>query len=151
MATDNNQKDVEKFWGKKEEELGEKIQGKDMSEYISGYQGLKEKTWGLFYYTKSAFYFETFPKRSWLASLMGTNSSRAGSAEDNFVFNIMWKQVKDISLPVKKSTLLSFLSPPDNRVFIRYQIDEHEKTLILSMYSRKNIVHFMEYFQQSNK
>jgi hypothetical protein len=151
LATENNQKDVEKFWKEKEEELGEKIQGKDMSEYISGYQELKEKTWGLLYYTKSSFYFQTFPKRNWLSSLIGAGSSRVESSGEAFVFSIMWEKVKDITLPPKKKSLLSFLSPPDNRVFIRYQINTQDEILVLSMYSRNTRGKFLDCYQQSKK
>lgn len=150
LAT-NNQKDVEEFWKEKEQELGEEIKGKDMSEYISGYQGLQEKTWGLLYYTKSSFYFQTFPKKNWLTSLIGVGSGKAESTGNTFIFNIMWGKVKDIALPAKKNTLLSFLSPPDNRIFIRYKVDTQEETLTFAMYSRNNRKKFLECYQQFKK
>ncbi|HAJ33529.1 MAG TPA: hypothetical protein DCK79_09200 [Candidatus Atribacteria bacterium] len=150
MAT-NNQKDVEEFWKEKEQELGEAIKGKDMSEYISGYQRLKEKTWGLLYYTKSSFYFQTFPKRNWLISLIGVGGGKAESSGDIFIFNIMWEKVKEITLPAQKNPILSFLSPPDNRVFIRYKVDSQEEVLTLAMYSRNSRKNFLECYQQAKK
>ncbi len=149
--TTNKQKDVEEFWKEKEQELGEEIKGKDMSEYISGYRGLKEKTWGLLYYTKSSFYFQTFPKKNWLTSLMGVGGGKVENSADTFIFNIIWEKVKEITLPAKKNLILSFLSPPDNLVFIRYQIDSQEEILTLAMYSRNSRKKFLECYQQFKK
>lgn len=149
--TTNNQKDVEEFWKEKEQELGEEIKGKDMSEYISGYQGLKEKTWGLLYYTKSSFYFQTFTNKNWFTSLIGGGGGKAKTSGDMFIFNIKWEKVKEITLPAKKNSILSFLSPPDNRVFIKYKVDSQEEVLILAMYSRNSRKYFLECYQQSKK
>jgi len=46
------EKDVEQFWKKKEEDIGEKIKGRSMAQFIGGYQNfsgpiLKRKGSGL--------------------------------------------------------------------------------------------------------
>ena len=144
-----NQEDIEKYWEEKEQEIGEKIIGKDMSEYLGGFGELKEKLWGLLYYSQKAFYFQTFPRRSWFASLLGMGGER--NQNDVVNFRIMWLKVKDIYLPARKKSLLSFLSPTDYRVFIKYQIDNKEDTLVFAMYSSKSRDKFVDCYNQSKQ
>lgn len=141
-----NNKDVEKFWKEKEQEIGEEIKGKDISEYIGGYQGVRERTWGLLYYTESSFYFQIFPRKNWLTSLMG-NSQSEFSNEIKF-FRIQWEKVIEIFLPQKRKFFLSIFSPADYRVSIRYWIDGQEDTLVLIMYSRNSRDRFIDCYNQ---
>ena len=143
------QEDVERFWKEKEQEIGEKVKGKDMSEYISGRQELKEKSWGLLYYTESAFYFQTFTRRNWLTSLIG--GGKTEQTGDTIIFRILWEKVREIVLPAKKNNFFAFLSPPDHRVFIQYQSNGQEDTLVFVMYSRDSRDRFLDCYHQSKK
>ena len=149
MGKHDNQ-NTEKFWKEKEQEIGEKIIGKDMSEYISGYQEVKEKTWGLLYYTESSFYFQTFPKKSWLTSLLG--SGQGEYSGETTIFRILWKDMKEVCLPTERKTFFTIFSPPDCRVLIKHYENSKEKTLVLMMYSRDNRNQFIEFYRNfSNK
>lgn len=145
----NKQEDVERFWEEKEQEIGEKIKGKDMSEYISGHPELKEKSWGLLYYTETTFYFQTFPRRNWLTSLMG--GGKTEKTGDTKIFRILWEKVRKIVLPAKKNTFFAFLSPPDHRIFIKYQLNGQEDTLVFVMYSRDSRDKLLDCYHQSKK
>ncbi len=138
--------DVVKYWQEKEKEIGEEIRGKDMSEYLGGYNDLEQKTWGLLYFTDTSFYFQTFPKKSWWSSLLGGGQNE--NIGEAMKFQILWDSVKEINLPSKKKSFLSILSPPDYRIFIRYQQDHKDKTLILTIYSRSTQEKFLECYQK---
>jgi len=58
------EKDVEQFWKKKEEDIGEKIKGKSMAEFNGGYQNFSGPILGILFYTESAFIFRLFPGKS---------------------------------------------------------------------------------------
>jgi len=59
-----NEKDAEQFWKKKEEDIREKIEGKSMAKFISGYQDFSGPIWGILFYTESAFIFRLFPGKT---------------------------------------------------------------------------------------
>lgn len=142
----NNQKDIEKYWKEKEQEIGEVIKNKDISEYISGYQGIKDRVWGLLYYTENSFYFQTFPKRDWLISLLrGGQAEYSGKAIN---FHILWENVLDISIPGKRSFISSILAPPDYRVFIQYKTDNQQGTLVFVMYSTEKREKFLKFYHE---
>lgn len=142
----NNKQNIEKYWKEKELEINEKIKGKQICEYISGYQELKEQTWGLLYYTQSSFYFQTFPKKNWVSSLLSSNHA------DNFgktrIFRKLWKDIEEINLPSKRNIFLAFFSPPDYRVFIEYHVGSKVNTLIFMMSCRENRDQFMEDYRK---
>lgn len=142
----NTKPEVQKYWQEKEREIGEKIKGKDMSEYLSGYYGLTGRTWGLLYYTDTSFYFQTFPKKNWVTSLFRSGQNEYSGESINF--KIPWSSVKEIYYPPKKNVFLSILSPPDYRVFIKYQLENKENTLVLIMYSRSNREDFLNCFKR---
>ncbi len=142
----NIKQDVVKYWQEKEKEIGEEIRGKDMSEYLGGYSGFQERTWGLLYYTDTSFYFQTFPKKNWWTSLLGGGENEYGGVTRQF--QIPWSSVIEINLSPRKKSILSILSPPDYRVFIRYQQDSMEQTLVLLIYSRSTQKQFGECFQK---
>ena len=145
---ESSKKDVAEFWGKKELEIGEKIRGKDMSEYISGYPEIKKRTWGLLYYTDSYFYFQIFPRKNWFTLLLGGGGKTENSGQ-SFQFRIPWDVVTEIVLPPQKNTLLAFFSPPDYRIFIQYRMEDREETLVFMMYSRENRDRFIEWYHQT--
>jgi len=142
-------KDAEKFWKEKEQEIGEEIKGRDMSEYINGYQGIRERIWGLLYYTESSFYFQTFPRKNWFTSLIGSGKTEDSGEAMNF--RILWEEVKEINLPPKRNIFFNFFSPADYRIFIKYRINSQEDTLVLMMYSRENRNHFIDCYHQFKK
>ena len=143
---ESSKKDVEEFWAKKEQEIGEKIRGKDMSEYLGGYPDLKERIWGLLYYTDSSLYFQTFPRKNWFTSLLGGGQSEY--AGQTYHFKVPWDMVSGIILPPQKNALLAFFSPPDYRVFVHYRMGEREETLVFMMYSRENRDRFIKWYKQ---
>ena len=136
---------VERFWKKKEEEIGEKIHGRHMARFNSGYQNVSKPIWGILFYSKSAFYFQTFPHQSWFFSL--TRGGQSESEDKQLSFQIRWSDVEKIYLPPKKHSFLSTLSPPDYRIFIDYKEIDKIVTLTLTMCSRENCDSFTEFYK----
>jgi len=67
--TDNDE--VRKFWEDREQEIGEKIRIYTLGEYRQGDLDFTPPKVGLVYITETTFYFQTFPKSNWFASLIG--------------------------------------------------------------------------------
>jgi len=144
----NEQIDFKKYWQDKEQEIGEKIIGKDMSEYIGGHPDLTEQAWGILFYTKIAFYFKAFPRKNWITSLLGGKEEKI---EDNITICILWKNVQEVCLPKNKKSFFSFLFPTDNRIFINYQENNAQHKLVFTMSSNENKKKFVECYNQSKK
>lgn len=140
--------DIKKYWQDKEEEIGEKIIGKDMSEYIGGYPDLTEQTWGILYYTKIAFYFQSFPRKNWITALLGGKEDKI---EGNIKICILWKNVQEVYLPKTKKSIFSFIFPSDNRIFINCLERTELYKLIFIMSSNENKKRFVECYNQSKK
>ncbi len=126
------EKDVEQFWKKKEEDIGEKIKGKNMAQFIGGYRNFSGPTLGVLFYTESAFYFQTFPRQNLLFSFMRTEQPEL--EENQLNFRILWSDVEKIYLPPRKHSFLALLSPADYRIFIDYQSNGQKMTLTLNMH-----------------
>ncbi len=142
----NNQQDAIRFWKQKEKEIGEEIIGKEMCEYRSCSSNLEPRTWGLLYYTGSAFYFQTFPKKSFWSSLLGSGHNE--HSEKVRQFKICWDSIKEIKLPPKKKSLLSVLLLSDYRVSIKYRQENNDKILTLLIYSRSAQEKILECFKK---
>jgi len=139
------EKDAEQFWRKKEEDIGEKIKGKSMAEFISGYQDFSGPIWGILFYTESAFYFQTFPRRNLLFSFIRERQPKR--EEDQLNFHILWSDVKKIDIPPRKHPFLALLSPPDYRIFIDYQRNGQKMTLTLIMHSLENCSRLIDFYK----
>ena len=139
-------KDVEQFWKKKEEDIGEKIKGKSMAEFIGGYQNFSGPILGILFYTESAFYFQTFPRQNWLFSFM--RAEQPEREENQLNFRILWSDVEKIELPPRKHPFLALLSPQNYRIFIDYQSNGQKMTLTLTMHcleDRSRLIDFYKY------
>ncbi|MCK4241609.1 MAG: hypothetical protein KAX30_08295 [Candidatus Atribacteria bacterium] len=139
-------KDVEQFWKKKEEDIGEKIKGKSMAEFIGGYQNFSGPILGILFYTESAFYFQAFPRRNWLFSFM--RAEQPEREENQLNFRILWSDVEKIELPPRKHPFLALLSPQNYRIFIDYQSNGQKMTLTLTMHcleDRSRLIDFYKY------
>jgi len=138
-------KDVEQFWKKKEEDIGEKIEGKSMAEFISGYQNFSGPILGILFYTESAFYFQTFPRQNFLFSFL-----RAGQPErkeNQLNFRILWSDVEKIDIPPRKHSFLALFSPSDYRIFIDYQSNGQKMTLTLTMHCREDRSRLIDFYK----
>lgn len=143
---DNNK--IYKYWKEKETKIGERILGRNICEYISGYGDFYERKWGILYFTENSFYFDCFPKKkSWFGHLC--KKSREG--QDNKInnFQISWKDVAKIDLPPDKNFLLNIILSPDYRIFITYYNKSNlgNSKLVLSIHSKKGRDRFMEAFR----
>ncbi len=138
-------KDVEQFWKKKEEDIGEKIEGKSMAEFINGYQNFSGPILGILFYTESAFYFQTFPRQNFLFSFL-----RAGlpeRKENQLNFRILWSDVEKINIPPRKYPFLALFSPPDYRIFIDYQSNGQKMTLALTMHCPEDCSRLIDFYK----
>ena len=140
-----HEKDVEQFWKKKEEDIGEKIKGKSMAQFIGGYRNFSGPILGILFYTESAFYFQTFPRQNSLFSFL-----RAGQPkreENQLNFRILWSDVEKIDLPPRKHSFLALLSPADYRIFIDYQSNGQKMTLTLNMHCLEDCSRLIDFYK----
>lgn len=114
---------IDKFWKEKEKEVQEKIIHKCLAQYLSGYRNFFGPLWGLFFFTKQAIYFQTFPKKNWLSSIWQTKTEDLGEPSLNFC--IPWKEITKITFPEEKSKIKKFFSAPGNLVILDY-LSENE-------------------------
>jgi hypothetical protein len=114
---------IDKFWEEKEKEIQGKIIHKCLAQYLSGYRNFSGPLWGLFFFTKQAIYFQTFPKKNWLSSIWQTETDNLGESSLNFC--ISWKEITKINFPEEKSKIKKFFSAPGNLVTLDY-VSENE-------------------------
>jgi len=139
------EKDVEQFWKKKEEDIGEKIEGRSMAQFIGGYRNFSGPILGILFYTESAFYFQTFPRQNSLFSFL--RAEQPEREENQLNFRILWSDVERIDLSPRKHSFLAFLSPPDYRIFIDYQSNGQKMTLTLNMYCLEDCSRLIDFYK----
>jgi hypothetical protein len=140
-----NGKDAEQFWKKKEEDIGEKIEGKSMAKFISGYRDFSGPIWGILFYTESAFYFQTFPRQNSLFSFM--RAEQPEREENQLNFRIPWSDVEKIDLTPRKHSFLALLSPADYRIFIDYQSNGQKMALTLNMLCLEDCSRLIDFYK----
>jgi len=138
-------KDVEQFWKKKEEDIGEKIKGRSMAEFIGGYQNFSGPILGILFYTESAFYFQTFPRQNLLFSFI--RAEQPEREENQLNFCILWSDVEKIDFPHRKYPFLALLFPPDYRIFIDYQSNGQKMTLTLTMHCLEDCSRLIDFYK----
>jgi len=139
------EKDVEQFWRKKEEDIGEKIKGRSMAQFTGGYQNFSGPILGILFYTESAFYFQTFPRQNSLFSFL--RAEQPEREENQLNFRILWSDVEKIDLPLRKHPFLALLSPADYRIFIDYQSNGQKMTLTLTMHSLEDYSRLIDFYK----
>ena len=140
------ERDNEQYWKKKEDEIGDKIIGRMLTEFIGGYQNFSGPILGILFYTEKAFYFQTFPKESWYLSML----KPGGSLHQNKLlhFCIPWSNVKKINFPPKKNPFLGFFLPQEYPIFIDYQNNGNRTNLVITMKSREDRDKLFEFYQK---
>jgi len=139
---------IYKYWKEKENKLGERILGKNICEYISGYRDFDRKTWGILYFTKNSFYFDIFhEKKFFFSSIFKVN--RTDQDKKINTFQIPWKDVIKIDLPKAKNYFLSIFFPPDSLTIVSYSDKSNYRDckLVLNIHSKNERDRFMEAFQ----
>ena len=139
------EKDGEQFWKKKEEDIGEKIKGRSMAQFIGGYQNFSRPMLGILFYTESAFYFQTFPRQNLLFSFM--RAEQPEREENQLNFRILWSDVEKIELPPRKHPFLALLSPQNYRIFIDYQSNGQKMTLTLTMHCLEDRSRLIDFYK----
>jgi len=110
--------EIEKFWKKKEREIQEKIIYKCMVQYLGGYRNFTRPLWGIFFFTKQAIYFHTFPKKNWLSVIWNTETENSEKPPLNF--RIPWNEIIKITFPEEKSKIKRLFSRPENLIILDY-------------------------------
>jgi len=89
MLAKKNQKDVEEFWRKYEEQTGEKVLARGLGRYMSGWEEFDSKgwtsIWGLIITTSGGFRFHHFPQTSWLSVLSNSGNNNAPKEKTFFI------------------------------------------------------------------
>ena len=123
------QADIEAFWADFEQEIGEKVLSKTMSQHFTSRKSQGE--WGLLVLTPSAIRFRPTPGENWFQSLFRMASPK-----------VPQEQAADIVLPLTyitaielpKKRFFDFLFSPPFTVFtLRYRLGDEEKSLLLGV------------------
>jgi len=115
--------EIDKFWEKKEKEIQGKIIHKCLVQYLSGYRNFFGPLWGIFFFTKQAIYFQTFPKKNWLLSIWQTETEEL--EESSLSFCIPWDEITKITFPEDKSKIKKVFFDEGNLVTLDY-VSENE-------------------------
>ena len=141
----------EQYWKKKEDEIGEKIRGKMLAEFNSGYNSFSGPILGILFYTENTLYFQTFPRKNWLYSLL---KSRESLHQDKLLdILIPWADVKSIHFPPRKNPFLRIILPRDYRIFIDCWLNKKRTMLIINLQcqtDRKKLFEFYKKVQDTN-
>ncbi|MDD5014831.1 MAG: hypothetical protein PHW73_06995 [Atribacterota bacterium] len=136
----------ERYWKKKEDDIGDKIKGKILAEFISGYQNFSGPILGILCYTKRAFYFQTFPRENWFVSMWKTGESIRQNTLLNFC--IPWSNVKKMDFLPRKNPFLGLFLPQEYRIFIDYQNNENRTNLAITIKSREDRDKLIEFYKK---
>jgi hypothetical protein len=109
---------IDKFWEEKEREIQGKIIHKCLAQYLSGHRNFSGPLWGIFFFTKQAIYFQTFPKKNWLSFIWQTETEDLGEASLNFC--IPWNEITKITFPEEKSKIKKFFSRSGSMGIVDY-------------------------------
>jgi len=123
---------IDKFWEEKEEEIQEKIIHRCLVQCLSGYKNLSGQFWGIFFFTKQAIYFQTFPKKNWLSSIWQTETEELGEPSLNFC--IPWDEITEITFPEEKSKIKKLFLGPGNLVTLDY-VSKNENLSLKLLFS----------------
>ena len=140
------ERDSEQYWKKKEDDIGDKIRGRMLVEFIGGYQNFSGPILGILFYTKNAFYFQTFPKTNWFFTLLKPGESLRQDKLLNFC--IPWSNVKKMDFLPRKSSFLGLFLPQEYRIFIDYQENENRTNLAITMQSREDRDKLIEFYKK---
>ena len=132
---------VDKFWEEKEREIRGEIIHKCLTEYLSGYKNFPGPLWGIFFFTKQAIYFQTFPKKNWLSSIWQRGEEDLGESSLNFC--IPWEEITKITFPEKKSKIKKFFSRPGSVVVVDY-ISKNERFSLNFLFNNDNDVDILK-------
>lgn len=140
------EKDSEQYWKKKEDDIGEKIRGRMLAEFIDGNQNFSGPILGILFYTERAFYFQTFPKENWFLSMLKPGESLRQNKLLNFC--IPWSNVKKIDFPSGKNPFLRLFLPQEFRIFINYQNNGNRTNLAITMQNREDRDKLIEFYRK---
>jgi len=140
------EKDSEQYWKKKEDDIGEKIRGKMLAEFIDGYQNFSGPILGILFYTGSAFYFQTFPRENWFFSLLKPGESLRRDKLLNFC--IPWSNVEKIDFPPRRNSFFGLFLSQEYRIFIDYQNNGNRTNLAITLQSREDRDKLIEFYKK---
>ena len=130
---------IEEFWKKKEKEIQEKIIHKYMVQYLSGYRNFSGPLWGIFFFTKRAIYFQTFPKKNWLSVIWNTETENS-EKKSPLNFRIPWNEITKITFPEEKSKIKRLFSRPESLIILDYVSQKESPGLRLLFYNNISIL-----------
>ncbi len=130
---------IEEFWKKKEKEIQEKIIHKYMVQYLSGYRSFSGPLWGIFFFTKQAVYFQTFPKKNWLSVIWNTETENS-EKKSPLNFRIPWNEITKITFPEERSKIKKLFSRPESLIILNYINQEGSPGLRLLFYNNISIL-----------
>jgi len=140
------ERDIEQYWKKKEDEIGEKIRGRMLAEFISGYQNFSGPILGILFYTEKVLYFQTFPRENWFFSMWKTGESFRENKLLNFC--IPWSNVKKIDFLPRKNPFFKLFLSQEYRILIDYQNNENRTNLTINMQSREDGGKLIEFYKK---
>ena len=140
------EKDSEQYWKKKEDDIGEKIRGKMLAEFIDGYKNFSGPILGILFYTGSAFCFQTFPRENWFFPLLKPGESLRRDKLLNFC--IPWSNVEKIDFPPRRNSFFGLFLSQEYRIFIDYQNNGNRTNLAITLQSREDRDKLIEFYKK---
>ncbi|MFP4485095.1 MAG: hypothetical protein ACLFO1_09610 [Spirochaetaceae bacterium] len=103
--------DVQEFWRRTEEELGETVEAYAMAHCISGCLESGAGLWGLAFITNRALYFHHFAKQNWFMSIVTAERS---AASKEVKLDVDRESIREVSISREPSLLKRIFaySPP---------------------------------------
>lgn len=133
-------KDVDEFWKDLEEITGERVIVYSLGETLTPFGSIPVRTVGLFYLTKSRFFFRTDPDTNWFSGLLkGIRKGKDSRKKLEYVFPL--SRITRISLDLPEGFFRRIFATPlpvmelditaddDRPVTLRYTLMSQDKAL----------------------
>ncbi|RKX74816.1 MAG: hypothetical protein DRP87_16025 [Spirochaetes bacterium] len=121
--------EAREFWRELENKIGEPISIYSMGEYFTGFEEINNPVVGLFFLTETRLFFQTFPRKNWLASISESIRGRKEENEPN-TYSLPLNWVRKVELLKPKSFLGRIFASGMTKVSVEY-LDEENETCIM--------------------
>ena len=96
------------FWAAYEKEIGEKVLGHALGQYLAGWDEFRVPLWGLLIATDAGFRFHHFPQEGWIQALSRVTGGGGDSPTEKTLF-LPLSRIRSIELKTERSWLKRML------------------------------------------
>lgn len=126
------------FWQEYEQEYGEKVLAHGLGCYMSGWDGIKGKLWGLLIATEGGFRFHHFSQENWFLALSRVSGGASKGSREQTMF-IPKDRIDSAELHMEESWIRKFLFPNPPRLIIRYRNEDGSERLFYAETEKKSL------------